>query len=258
MGRDVAPRPAEVAGDAAHLMPPFAGQGMCAGLRDAMNLAGKLSLVLQGKANDAVLDSYGPERAPHVREFIDFSISLGQVICITDPEAAAARDAQMIAARLDPTVAPPSPAPSPRLGPGLLRVDDPAAGLMSIQAPVTSATGTGLFDDVVGAGVLLLRSDSLHLNDSRANALNDVGLTVIALGANPSADAVVDDTGAYTAWLDGFGAYAVLIRPDFAVYGTARGNNDLTSLVDEYLTHLGHTTNTSTRFRPQPQRVEQK
>ncbi|MEP6560690.1 MAG: bifunctional 3-(3-hydroxy-phenyl)propionate/3-hydroxycinnamic acid hydroxylase, partial [Nakamurella sp.] len=230
-----------IAGDAAHLMPPFAGQGMCAGLRDAMNLAWKLSLVLQGKADEAVLDSYGPERAPHVREFIDFSISLGKVICITDPEEAAARDAAMIAARLDPSVAPPEPAPSPRLGPGLLRTDDQAGGLMSIQAPVTSTNGTGLFDDVVGAGVLLLGSQSLHLDDSRAAALGDVGLTVVALGGQPSAGVVVDDTGAYRAWLDGFGADAVLIRPDFAIYGTAHGADDLTSLVDEYLTHLGHT-----------------
>lgn len=68
-----------IAGDAAHLMPPFAGQGMCAGLRDAMNLAWKLDLVLAGKASEDVLDSYGPERDPHVRQFIDFSMELGRL-----------------------------------------------------------------------------------------------------------------------------------------------------------------------------------
>ena len=82
------------------------------------------------------------------------------------------------------------------------------------------------------------------------------------LGRNPSAPPKADrptelldgadgcrsiDTGAYRAWLDGFGADAVLIRPDFAIYGTAHGADDLTGLVDEYLTHLGHTTPASTR-----------
>ena len=90
-----------VAGDAAHLMPPFAGQGMCSGIRDAANLAWKLDLVLAGKAPDALLDTYGAERAPNVRQAIDFSVGLGRVICVPDPAAAAERDAAMIPAASD-------------------------------------------------------------------------------------------------------------------------------------------------------------
>ncbi|MGW5641105.1 bifunctional 3-(3-hydroxy-phenyl)propionate/3-hydroxycinnamic acid hydroxylase MhpA, partial [Streptomyces sp. NPDC003832] len=91
-----------LAGDAAHQMPPFAGQGMCSGLRDAANLAWKLDLVLGGHADPALLDTYTSERSEHVQHAIGMSMALGQVICVLDPDAAAARDARMIAAGADP------------------------------------------------------------------------------------------------------------------------------------------------------------
>jgi 3-(3-hydroxy-phenyl)propionate hydroxylase len=228
-----------IAGDAAHLMPPFAGQGMCAGLRDAMNLGWKLDLLLRGKATEAILDSYGPERNPHVRHFIDFSIALGQLICITDPEKAAERDARLLAERKDPSLAPPPPAP-PRLGPGLAHNDEPAAGLMSIQAPVTTTTGSGLFDDVVSGGALILASPSVNLDAAHRTALEDLGITVVAVGPQATDRTVVDDTGAYTAWFTELNADAVLVRPDFAIHGTAPHGGDVAALVDGFLTALGN------------------
>ena len=74
-----------LAGDAAHTMPPFMGQGMCAGIRDAWNLSWKLHAVLRGQAGDALLDSYTTERKPHVSAVIDAAVNLSRIICIADP-----------------------------------------------------------------------------------------------------------------------------------------------------------------------------
>ena len=79
-------------GDAAHLMPPFGGQGMNSGLRDAHNLCWKLALVLQGQAAPQLLDTYQQERYPHVSAMIRFSTFLGHVIMPTTEPIAILRD----------------------------------------------------------------------------------------------------------------------------------------------------------------------
>lgn len=224
-----------IAGDAAHLMPPFAGQGMCAGLRDAMNLGWKLDLVLRGAADETLLDTYDTERLPHVRHFIDLSMALGQVICLTDPDEAAARDARMLAELADPSLAPPPPAP-PRLGDGLAAEDnDPAAGHVAIQATVTAPTGEGLLDDVVGPAVLLVRDGAAPPGTHHREALARLGFAVVTLGPGPAPGVVVDDTGAYERWLDELGADAVLVRPDFAVHGTVARGEDPAALIEQFL-----------------------
>ena len=86
-----------LAGDAAHQMPPFLGQGMCSGVRDAHNLAWKLALVLRGLASDELLDTYELERSPHVRSIIETAVALGGLLQTTDPNVAAKRDAMMLA-----------------------------------------------------------------------------------------------------------------------------------------------------------------
>src|SRR5262249_40592112 len=88
-----------LAGDAAHQMPPFMGQGMCSGIRDAANLAWKLDFVLGGVAPNELLDSYQAERAPHVRHIVETSVALGRVVCEQDPRRAAERDAFLLATR---------------------------------------------------------------------------------------------------------------------------------------------------------------
>jgi 3-(3-hydroxy-phenyl)propionate hydroxylase len=87
-----------LAGDAAHQMPPFLGQGMCAGIRDVNNLAWKLDLVRRGIAADSLFDTYQTERAPHVRTIIERAVRAGRIIQTTDPEVAARRDEMFRAA----------------------------------------------------------------------------------------------------------------------------------------------------------------
>ncbi len=211
-----------IAGDAAHLMPPFAGQGMCAGLRDVFNLAWKLDLVLRGVADEQLLDTYGLERAPHVRYFIDVSIGLGRVICVPGQADAAERDKQMIAQLENPRLAPPPP-PPPRLGPGLLAADDPHAGLLAIQSRVTYGNVEGLFDDVVGRGwFILTTAPEVPLPAAAQDTLKRIGARVLRIGPPGSAGIDLGDVdGRYLDWLAELGADTVIVRPDFYVYAAA-------------------------------------
>ncbi|WP_307679510.1 FAD-dependent monooxygenase [Streptomyces sp. V4I2] len=141
-----------LAGDAAHRMPPFLGQGMCSGIRDAQNLAFKLDAVLRG-ADDALLDTYQSEREPHVRAIIAKGIELGRVQTMRDPVAAAERDARLIAQR--EADGRPEKMRFPGLGPGL-RDASPQAGHLMPHGRVEAHGTEGLFDEVLGRGFILL------------------------------------------------------------------------------------------------------
>jgi len=224
-----------IAGDAAHLMPPFAGQGMCSGLRDAVNLAWKLDLVLAGTTGTEILESYTSERVEHVRHFIAASMALGDVICMTDAEQAGARDRQMRADLASGAAMPPRPLP--RLGAGLHR-DDAGGGLLSIQAPVAVGAASDLFDTAVGAGgVLLLAQPSLEqeLSPDRRRHLDELGFRIVAFGEDGDQSHPQDVHHAYREWFASLGAVAVLVRPDFYVYGVAAAAEEVGALVDDLL-----------------------
>lgn len=206
-----------IAGDAAHLTPPFAGQGMCAGIRDAQNLSWKLDAVLRGRSSDDLLDTYGPERSNNMQYWINFAVGLGEVICVNDPEAAAQRDAAMKAALADPSLAPPPP-PPPTLTAGVIG-SHPVAGQLSHQYRVQQASTTDFFDQVKGYGwVVISRAghparDVSPENDAWAR---ETGAVLAAVGGD-RAD-LVDVDGGYAAWFDEIGAEVVVVRPDFYVY----------------------------------------
>lgn len=213
-----------IAGDAAHVMPPFMGQGMCSGMRDAWNLAWKLALVLDGKADDRLLDTYQAERAPHVSQIIDMSIYLGKIICIPDADAAALRDLAFLGGH-----APPMP-PFPHLVDGLLhRIGDgtqTGAGLLSPHGMIDVDGRQRRLDDAVDAGsgfVIIARGFDTEraLAPAVRDALAVVGTKYLALSAPGAAQSASDVEGRFDAFLDAQGWAAMIVRPDFYVYGGA-------------------------------------
>ena len=237
-----------LAGDAAHMQPPFLGQGMCQGVRDVANLAWKLTAVLRGPLTDAaaqrLLDSYGEERKAHVRELTSRIKGVGAVICERDVAEARARDAKLLAdcegvvkdtPRQD--VLPPlttgllhaSPGagtlfPQPRfLQPHLLQPDFPQPHLSQPDLPQPifpqPPSQGGTPNDPTHAGVLM---DQLHGHGWRLVSDGTLALDapagtllLIDLGATPEAEGVV------AAWMQRHGAHAALVRPDHYVFGSA-------------------------------------
>lgn len=188
--------PVLIAGDAAHQTPPFAGQGMCAGVRDAANLAWKLAAVLAGRADDALLDTYQIEREPNARAYIALAINMGRVVCALDPEIAKMRDTQMLAARAAGLPPMPPAAPPPITGPATL-AGTPAAGELFPQPVVRQVDGAALrLDDVLGAEPWLITAASL--DEPRLAPFRE----------------------ALAAWLEAHGVAAVLVRPDRHIFGS--------------------------------------
>ncbi|MGW7094694.1 bifunctional 3-(3-hydroxy-phenyl)propionate/3-hydroxycinnamic acid hydroxylase MhpA [Streptomyces sp. NPDC054874] len=250
-----------LAGDAAHQMPPFAGQGMCSGLRDAINLAWKLDLVLDGRADPALLDTYTSERSEHVQHAIGMSMALGQVICVLDPDAAASRDARMIAAGADPRHALP-PTPPPVLGDGVLkRAPDgnraPDVGHLTPQYEVTHQGRTALLDDHTGGGFTILTDGAGPLDlldESDHDFLAGIGVHLVPLyrGSTPL-DGYLDDPDGYLRHMREHGHVAALVRPDFYLFGAATDAWGLRELVGQLRGQLHHPVTTPGRApAPEP------
>jgi hypothetical protein len=129
---------------------------MCSGLRDAANLAWKLAAMIKDGAPDALLDSYQPERAPHLRATIQMAIMMGRMVCTTSKWSAFRRDLMFRLARLLRKL-PDGPTAYPPIAAGVILPGNSAAGSYFPQA--IADDGTRL-DDVLGADSWLIsRSD---------------------------------------------------------------------------------------------------
>ena len=215
-----------LAGDAAHMQPPFLGQGMCQGIRDVSNLSWKLAAVLQGEAHGAaatdLLDSYGAERQAHVRELTSRIKAVGAVICERDPAKARERDARLLQECGGSVRDTPRQDILPGLECGLLASAPGAARGKLFPQPLL---GAQRMDDAAGYGWRLVLAPDVE----RANPLSPdrAGWSVVALGAADDADGVAAD------WFRRHECVAALVRPDHYVFGVARSESEVAALVSE-------------------------
>ena len=198
-----------IAGDAAHRTPPFLGQGMCAGIRDAANLAWKLVAVCSGRADAGLLDTYQTERHPHVRAFIEGAVEVGKFVQMDDPVKLAERAADM---RANPKAYAP---PNPALGPGLSERHgvDTGVGRQFVQPTVDGR----LLDEWIGHDFAVLATASFMASQPGLQSLQQEHprLRIVPLPEDLSA------------LFEPYGTPAVLVRPDRYVHAPVGSAQEL-------------------------------
>jgi hypothetical protein len=224
-----------LAGDAAHLMPPFMGQGMCSGLRDSWNLGWKFNRILRGESPDSLLDQYEVERAPHVDALIRISMEMGRIVCVPDPDEARRRDEMFFSGKVPP------PPPFPGLSAGLVRVDEHGkpAGCAGQLLPHDTLEKDGLtvrLDTLTGRRFVLVTRNigAGDLDDALQTQMNAIGIVWIRLGPGGYRDI----GGRLSNFLAVIGADAYLARPDFYAFGSASGERGVRILVESLAPEL--------------------
>lgn len=220
-----------LAGDAAHLTPPFAGQGMNSGLRDAQNLAWKLAWVLRGAAGPGLLASYEAERRHHAWQMIRLALAMGRIMAPRTRAGAAAMQSAFRLAGLVPSLrdylGQMKFRPPPRFRRGFLLGGGRRglAGRQFPQAPVVTEAGERvLLDEVLGPGfacVVYTGQPGRAFADGAGATWERLGVTRVALaarGATGTAGAgirtVHDADGALAPLLGRFAERPIVLRPD--------------------------------------------
>jgi 3-(3-hydroxy-phenyl)propionate hydroxylase len=226
-----------LAGDAAHLMPPFAGQGFNSGARDAANLAWKLDACLSG-APESLLDSYEAERRPHVEAMSRLAVTMGKFIQTSNRGVALARDLLLRTLEISgfnrwgrehvkpvPAYGTGAFATAPaRMAPGR------SVGSQFPQPKVTAAVGAELtFDEIAGSGWAAVSTDH-----ESARRLAGAGIRVLV----PDRD-FSDEERTATTWMERNGTSWVILRPDRFVYGLGSNAEELDLALAQLQRHLG-------------------
>ncbi|CQD16912.1 3-(3-hydroxyphenyl)propionate hydroxylase [Mycobacterium europaeum] len=206
-----------ILGDAAHLTPPFIGQGMGAGLRDAANLAWKIAGVHHGTLAPGVLETYEREREPHTRSMIRLALSVGWAMTGGGRVGSAARRALLPRLRLIPglrdKVVDSSTPPLHRSA--LVRTSLAPRRLGGSLCPNAPLGEGRRLDDVLGTGFALISTARPGAADEAALRRRNVAVLVAEAG------------GPLATWLHRGHATGAVVRPDRTV---ARAGRDVAAL----------------------------
>ena len=197
-----------IAGDAAHLMPPFMGQGMCAGIRDASNLAWKIANCLRNKFNETLLNTYQSERSLNVKEYIETTMRMGEFvnavesIQITDnikSDNKGIKSMQSI---------------KPKLGKGLGNLKDKNRGKTFPQFKIKN--NKTLDNNFSKKGMIVLSSDVNTKTSKYYSILKAKNFSNVSR------------------YLKNIKSKAILVRPDRFILASARSNKEVNLLLKKY------------------------
>ncbi|MEM7020189.1 MAG: bifunctional 3-(3-hydroxy-phenyl)propionate/3-hydroxycinnamic acid hydroxylase [Pseudomonadota bacterium] len=234
-------------GDAAHQTPPFLGQGMCAGIRDAYNLSWKLIGILNGNYTPELLNTYTTERRPHVYEVITSAVNIGDIIQTRNPVKAFLRDSYLMLGKVfPPLVGMLKFGEGWNIGSGLLSIEDAPKKGAPIGYPIPQAmvqplkngeSGAAVWsDELLGEGFTLLGFgvDPAALLDSHERTIKLAGLHI-----GPDGQAI-EVNGELTRWAEEHDIALAVVRPDRHVYGVCKLGGDLEAQLEALLSNLQH------------------
>ena len=219
-----------LAGDAAHQTPPFIGQGMCQGIRDAGNLEWKLAAAVRSQASPELLDTYFAERHPNVVATTSIAMERGKTICDRDVDRATTRDAELLKDGTPGTLIRQDLIP-PLIG-GLIYAADARAGTTFPQPIVITEDGVRrLLDDTFDGRFHLVLSPSVDdaVAIELAQAWSAYGFKTAMIFATPTAErrhrlngihCYVETGSLLETYFSGAGAVGAIVRPDHYVYAS--------------------------------------
>jgi 3-(3-hydroxy-phenyl)propionate hydroxylase len=213
-----------LAGDAAHQQPPFLGQGMCQGLRDAQNLSWKLLQVLKGQAQDPLLDTYTQERRAHVSALTQRIKHIGELVGERDLEKAMARDQVLLAECKGVVKATPRQNVQPTLTEGCLGVNVAKRAAHGSVFPQPWLKPTGhperlRMDRLLGCGWRLVVSETADAQWDKVVLNEALNGQVIRWGQGLAQEC----DGVVKRWFEAHDLQAALVRPDHIVFGAYGG-----------------------------------
>lgn len=214
-----------LAGDAAHQMPPYVGQGMCAGFRDVFNLCWKLKLVMEGNAPTNILTSYASERVPHVRFIMRVTCWVGRLFITRGWSRVVKTLAWVLPAQWRKIKVPPQKLSGAKFG-----KNRRLRGHLMPQMKISNSGKSQLLDDYLGKGFSIIsygKSVIQHMSPQDFYSLKKIATCFCILNPqkgeqNEHSIVIQDQNEVYRTWFRKHKTDFVVIRPDRYIYDAAK------------------------------------